>query len=109
MVDRNSTLEVVYSTYKHLPGIYIELGVIWTEKRKVLKVEICRPGANSPVVMMQGAGGGIKRRPMEKSIPCTTGYGCRSATAAWPSYRTGRSRATAPAAPAVDFRAFEHL
>ena len=64
-----STLEAIYSFYKHLPGVYVEFAANWREERKILKIEICPSGADSSVMMMQGAGGPIERRADGKEMP----------------------------------------
>jgi alpha-mannosidase len=64
-----STLQAVYSFYKHLPGIYVEFKANWREERKILKIEICLSGVRSPVITMQGAGGPIERRTDGKEMP----------------------------------------
>ena len=64
-----STLEAIYSVYKNLPGVYVELAANWSEERKILKIEICPAGACSSVVTMQGAGGPVERRADGKEMP----------------------------------------
>lgn len=64
-----STLEATYSSYKHLPGVYVEFAANWREERKILKVELCPTGAYSPVMTMQGAGGAIERVGGGKEMP----------------------------------------
>ena len=64
-----STLEAIYSSYKNLPGIYVEFTANWRENRKILKIEICPSGIYSPSITMQGAGGHIERRADGKEMP----------------------------------------
>ncbi len=64
-----STLEMTTALYARLPGIYLDVAVNWTEKRKLLKLEIHPTGADLPVVMMQGAGGTIERQADGGELP----------------------------------------
>ncbi|MFZ2657208.1 MAG: hypothetical protein WAX69_19900 [Victivallales bacterium] len=43
-----SSLDVIYSTYKGIPGIYADIKVKWMEHRKILKMEIKTEGEDSP-------------------------------------------------------------
>ena len=64
-----STLEVTYSSYKNLPGVYVDFAAYWQENRKILKIEICPSEVYSPDITMQGAGGPIERQADGKEIP----------------------------------------
>ena len=65
----NSTLDVTYSSYKNLSGVYVELAANWRENRKILKIEISLSGIFSSEIKMQGAGGFIDRQADGKEMP----------------------------------------
>ncbi len=65
----NSTLDITYSSYKNLSGVYVELLANWREKRKILKIEISPSGIFSSEIKMQGAGGFIDRQADGKEMP----------------------------------------
>ena len=107
---KHSTLDVVYSSYKHLPGIYVEFAVIWAERRKVLKIEICPPGTNSFVVMMQGAGGPIEHRANGKELPMHQWIWMKAGEGGLAVVQDGAFACDLRrGAAAVDARAIEHL
>jgi alpha-mannosidase len=60
---------VIYSLYKGLPQIYIDVAVNWAENRKILKMEIHPAGARAPVLTMQAPGGAVKRRADGRELP----------------------------------------
>ncbi|NQT93697.1 MAG: hypothetical protein HQ559_13135 [Lentisphaerae bacterium] len=64
-----STLDVVYTAYVELPGVFVELAASWREDRKILKVELCLPGACSSGMTMEAAGGPIERQADGKELP----------------------------------------
>jgi len=64
-----SSLDMVCSAYKGLPGVYAEIKVKWAEHRKILKMEIAPQGADSPFIMMQCAGGSVRREADGKELP----------------------------------------
>lgn len=66
---RSSTLEAIYTRYRSLPGVYVELAVNWTEKRRILKIEFRPRAADAAEMMMQGAGGPITRQADGKELP----------------------------------------
>lgn len=77
----HSTLDVIYSLYAGLPGIFIDLAVEWGEKRKILKMEIPPIETGAATFTMQGAGGAIERQADGKEQPLHH----------WVSVRTARS------------------
>lgn len=64
-----SSLDVIYSTYQKLPGIYADIKVRWVEHRKILKMEMKPDGSNSPFILMQCAGGSAKRVANGNELP----------------------------------------
>jgi alpha-mannosidase len=64
----NSSIDVIYSKYKELPGVYLDVNVNWAEYRSVLKMEL---DINTPKswLTMQGAGGSIKRNANGIELP----------------------------------------
>jgi len=65
----NSRIEVIYTIYRGLPQIYLELRVVWTEDRKILKMELQPQGFHLPVFNMQNAGGAVRRRADGGELP----------------------------------------
>ncbi len=66
---RNSTLDVVYSLYKDLHYMYMDIVTFWNEDRKVLKMEMQVPERSTDSLVMQGAGGAIKRSSRGLELP----------------------------------------
>ena len=64
-----STIDVVYSCYADLPGIYADVQVVWNEPRSILKLEINPSGARAPVVAMQCAAGSVNRPADGNELP----------------------------------------
>lgn len=64
-----STIDVVYSLYRGMPGIYLEVDVNWAEDRKILKMQIQPQGASSPVLTMEAAGGIVERKADGCELP----------------------------------------
>ncbi|MFA6292179.1 MAG: glycoside hydrolase family 38 C-terminal domain-containing protein, partial [Victivallales bacterium] len=64
-----SCLDLVFSTYKGLPGIYADIKVKWMEHRKIFKMEIKPDWAISPDIIMQCAGGSAKRNANGNELP----------------------------------------
>lgn len=57
-----SEIDVVFSRYAELDGIYLDIRVRWSEKRQILKLEFDRDGLLFDQIEMQGAVGSIWRR-----------------------------------------------
>ena len=66
---RNSTIDVVYSLYEHLPSVFIDITVLWNENRKILKMELPIPERSSKSLVMQGPGGAIRRTSNGQELP----------------------------------------
>ncbi|MCP4177957.1 MAG: hypothetical protein GY756_09340 [bacterium] len=66
----NSYLDVIYSKYYDIPGIYLDVNLNWSEHRSILKMELnLEDNTNNQFSMMQGAGGAIERKANGKEIP----------------------------------------
>jgi alpha-mannosidase len=57
-----SEIDVVFSRYAELDGIYLDIRVRWQERRRILKLEFDRDGLSFDQIEMQGAVGSISRR-----------------------------------------------
>ncbi len=64
-----STLDIIYSIYSGVPGVYADIKVKWGEHRKILKMEISPKEANSKTLTMQCAGGSTKRVANGNELP----------------------------------------
>lgn len=64
-----SSLEVIYSIYNKLPGIYTDIKVQWAEHRKILKMEIKQKQGNPSFFMMECAGGSAERDTNGNELP----------------------------------------
>ncbi len=64
-----SSLEVIYSTYSGLAGVYADIKVKWNEHRKILKMEISPEGASSKTLTMQCAAGSAERNADGNELP----------------------------------------
>jgi len=65
----HSRIEAVYTVYRGLPQVYLDLRVVWAEDRKILKMELQPQGFHLPVFNMQGAGGVIRRPADGAELP----------------------------------------
>jgi alpha-mannosidase len=57
---RRSVLDITYSSYRELPGIYAHIEVSWAEERAILKMEM-EPAEAGEVLVMQAPGGPVER------------------------------------------------
>lgn len=64
-----STVEIIFSLYKVLPQIFIEVKVNWNEQRKILKMEIRPEQGTVSALTMQGPGGAIHRKTESLELP----------------------------------------
>jgi len=64
-----ASLDIIYSTYSRIPGVYADIKVKWAEHRKILKMEIHPEKANSPLLHMQCAGGSARRAADGSELP----------------------------------------
>lgn len=55
-------IDVVFSRYAGLDGVYVDIRVRWSAKRRILKLEFERDGLTFDHIEMQGAVGSIGRR-----------------------------------------------
>jgi alpha-mannosidase len=64
----NSYLDIVYSKYYDLPGVYVDINLNWSEHRSILKMELNLDRENKCCIA-QGAGGAIERKTDGKEMP----------------------------------------
>jgi alpha-mannosidase len=71
-----SYLDIVYSKYYELPGIYLDIRLNWSEHRTVLKMELnlgnsdkLNQNPKNQYFIMQGANGAIKRKADGSEMP----------------------------------------
>jgi alpha-mannosidase len=65
-----SVIEVTYSLFNGLPGVYVDVNVLWGEYRKVLKLQWKFPGPlHYTEVPMEAAGGPVKGNGSGDEMP----------------------------------------
>jgi alpha-mannosidase len=64
-----SSLEVIFSVFNGLPGMYAEIKVNWAEHRKILKLEIDPDQPQAEDMIMQCAGGTAVRKVNGRELP----------------------------------------
>jgi len=65
----NSRIELIYTLYRDLPGIYLDVSVNWHEQRKILKMEIRPVLVHLRGFVQQAAGGAVERNTDGKENP----------------------------------------
>jgi len=56
-----SSVDAVWSAFAGVPGLFVDLQVLWNEHRKILKLEFPAANGGGSTYTMQGAGGPITR------------------------------------------------
>lgn len=66
---KSSSMEVVWSAYRRIPGVYVDITVRWAEVKNILKMELADDAFSDSTFEMQGAYGPIDRAAAGDEVP----------------------------------------